>query len=1110
GTKATPANLAYGLTLTSGTDDVVRLSSGTYNLSSEFMMISNITLEGGFDPITWVKSNMTPTIFHRDTSNIQGNPARLVAFACIGISGFRIFDVTINMDDAVGNGISTYGIYLDGCSSFTISRCIINTGNASNGFQGATGATGMAGAGGGNGESGTEEGDCCKLPGPGASGSFTASNPGGGGGPGANRPEFSVDVILGLCYSSTFVTQDGFNGYPGQGQGGAQGGIGGDGVCELVEYVSTSCAATSTNHGAVGANGTVGYNGLNGTQAYGSYTSGFYTPSTGSLGTQATHGGGGGGGGGGGAKGCEPVIINPTSCDTVFWSWGAGGGGGGGGEGGQGGFSGLGGEGGGSSFCIFTWNCGINGQIRDCLMNPGTAGTGGAGGAGGAGGQGGPGGFGGTTGENLLDTTKSCNTGEGGNGGIGGSGGVGGIGGLGSDGLSLQIYEDTAGNPMLVSNAYNPFEPEVTVAFSGCSNSDIIFSTTAIGNIDWIFGFGSNPPGSSNATDTTQYGSGALGSRTITLIVDGVPYTLANFITLNEAYTPPTIVATDLVICAGDDMTLSSTGNAATYNWTINGGATPTSPDQNPGAVTFNTPGTYMITLETTSCCGLAYTEQEIEVIDIVNVDIGNDTAVCFTDALPIFDAGNPGADYVWTLNGAPVPGTAQTLQATVPGNYSVTVTYGSCSNSASLNFNIFTFLTVDLGGDTSICLNDPFPTLDAGLPNMSYNWSLDGNPIGTNAQTLATTIPGIYSIIITSATGCQGTDSLKVSLSEPTVNLGSDKSVCDNEPFPVLNAANPGSSYFWFRDGSSVGIDSIEYLTTAGGIHSVFIINEFGCIAGDSVTLTVLASLTGNISGPSLANVGTPVSYAEISGAGVSWNWNFGDGGPNDTIQNPTNIYNTAGIYPIFVIVGNGVCFDTVTTTIEILNDCGALGLSSAFSPSIDTIDIAGLGVANFTNASTNDITWLWDFGDGGTPSSAENPSHLYVDTGIYTVTLYVYNYNCTDFSTGTIVVVNSAVLPPVDTTKVSITLHDLFQEEWSVYPNPNNGIFYIEGNLTNTDSYYLELYNVVGEVIFREEIASPRNYRAKVDLSNASKGIYLVKLKSNINYSSKKIIVH
>ncbi|MBL4658688.1 MAG: hypothetical protein JKX73_11850, partial [Flavobacteriales bacterium] len=49
GTKATPANLAYGLTLTSGTDDIVRLSSGTYNLSSEFMMISNITLEGGFD-----------------------------------------------------------------------------------------------------------------------------------------------------------------------------------------------------------------------------------------------------------------------------------------------------------------------------------------------------------------------------------------------------------------------------------------------------------------------------------------------------------------------------------------------------------------------------------------------------------------------------------------------------------------------------------------------------------------------------------------------------------------------------------------------------------------------------------------------------------------------------------------------------------------------------------------------------------------------------------------------------------------------------------------------------------------------------------------------------
>jgi len=244
GTKATPANLIHGLSLTSTTDNIVRLSAGTYPLDSALGIRSNVTLEGGFDPVTWVKSNATPTIFHRDTSNTLSGPARLIALYGVGISNFRILDVTIDVDDAVGNGISTYGIYLNSCSNFTLSRCFINLGDASDGYQGAAGIPGMSGGNGTGGESGDEEGDCCQLPGFGGSGSFAGSNPGGDGGPGAERPTFSVDTIAGFCYVNNFSTLDGYAGYAGLGMGGAQGGVGGDGVCELVEYVSNTCAAT--------------------------------------------------------------------------------------------------------------------------------------------------------------------------------------------------------------------------------------------------------------------------------------------------------------------------------------------------------------------------------------------------------------------------------------------------------------------------------------------------------------------------------------------------------------------------------------------------------------------------------------------------------------------------------------------------------------------------------------------------------------------------------------------------------------------------------------------------------------------------------------------------
>jgi hypothetical protein len=205
-------------------------------------------------------------------------------------------------------------------------------------------------------------------------------------------------------------------------------------------------------------------------------------------------------------------------------------------------------------------------------------------------------------------------------------------------------------------------------------------------------------------------------------------------------------------------------------------------------------------------------------------------------------------------------------------------------------------------------------------------------------------------------------------------------------------------------------------------------------------------------------------------------------------------------------------VCYDTVITTIEILNDCATLGLTSTFTPAIDTIDLAGLGIASFTNLSTNGIAYLWDFGDGTPPSTIPEPNHPYVDTGIYTVTLYAYNYNCSDFTTGTIVVVNSATRPPVDTTDTTtgiiVELNDL--ANWNIYPNPNNGVFYVSVHLLQDKTYLLELYNLMGELLVREAINSPQKYSGMFNLTRQGKGIYIFKLASDEGYISKRIIVH
>ena len=51
-----------------------------------------------------------------------------------------------------------------------------------------------------------------------------------------------------------------------------------------------------------------------------------------------------------------------------------------------------------------------------------------------------------------------------------------------------------------------------------------------------------------------------------------------------------------------------------------------------------------------------------------------------------------------------------------------------------------------------------------------------------------------------------------------------------------------------------------------------------------------------------------------------------------------------------------------------------------------------------DFTDGSTDVVSWHWDFGDNGT-SADVNPVHNYIDTGSYTIQLIVENeHGCLD----------------------------------------------------------------------------------------------------------------
>ncbi len=80
--------------------------------------------------------------------------------------------------------------------------------------------------------------------------------------------------------------------------------------------------------------------------------------------------------------------------------------------------------------------------------------------------------------------------------------------------------------------------------------------------------------------------------------------------------------------------------------------------------------------------------------------------------------------------------------------------------------------------------------------------------------------------------------------------------------------------------------------------------------------------------------------------------------------------------------------------------------------------------GIVQFSDLSSNAISWDWDFGDGGT-STLQNPVHTYAAPGSYPVTLIAGNNNGTDTIQQTIVAdpfIASAIIPDTMYTGIAV----------------------------------------------------------------------------------------
>jgi gliding motility-associated-like protein len=854
GTRANPASLPYAIGIATGPSNRIWMAAGTYVTPTEIQIPSNTTIEGGFDPITWVKSNATPTVIHRTNQIVLVAANGTAIFAGLNATNFRLQDLTMDMDIPNGVAATAYGIYLNGCSNYNIVRCNVTAADGTPGIAGTPGVAGTPGQPGANGNNGGLE--------PGTNG-----GPGGAGGGGNNGGDGAHSSHHGGA---------GPGGSAGLGPCGGAGGSSGSGPsCNLgCSFGSPNCnSATPGTNGTDGCAGTVGVAGATG--PLGNITiPGYFVPgAAGTAGTAGTAGSGGGGGGGGGGR-------QNSGSDDVGGSGGGGGGGGGGGTGGTGG------TGGGGSFAVFLFANGAGGNIVDCSLNAGVGGAGGLGGGGGLGASGASGGIGGGPG---------CGNTAGGNGGRGGDGGAGGNGGPGAQGLSAALSQ-TAGTPVTQSNITsvpgNP--PVINVSNYGCTNAEVVFTTPVSGA--WNFGAGASPA-TGNGAGPIAVTYSTTGRKSITL--GGTVF--ADFVDIfSNQSVSNTITHVNSPAVTGCPDTFRTTLTGSLYEWdfgpagdplTASGATAQTVP------VKFTAPGTYTISVwVTTPCCGRIKDSVVVTVQpNTINVTMSHSTdSVCY--GTPITYTATPAGyqSYNFYVNGVVVQSTTgNTFQATGlnPGDSVKVLAFdGVCYSNPSAVHHPFikpipapVTITSSDPNDT-ICGGDlvTFTALPTGYDNYAfYNGGSQQQSSASN--TWATTQLGQGNVVycIVTQNGCTSSyNSTIATFVKPTPSVSitvPSQTICQGDAVTVT-ASPSGLDYYDFtvNAGSVQNTAANTYSTTTFNNGDVVGVTTAlnGCVSQPSGTITItvnpvpvvtLSSSSANDSicqGVSVTFTATPAGY--------------------------------------------------------------------------------------------------------------------------------------------------------------------------------------------------------------------------------------------------------
>ncbi len=445
---------------------------------------------------------------------------------------------------------------------------------------------------------------------------------------------------------------------------------------------------------------------------------------------------------------------------------------------------------------------------------------------------------------------------------------------------------------------------------------------------------------------------------------------------------------------------------------------------QNPSA-TYFTPGTYTVTLTATNAGGsnTLTRSQYITVYEPPTVNFTEDKrSGCFPLRVQFQDissagSGNTNVAWLWDF-GNGITSTLQNPLAiyTTSGNFTVTLKVTNdkgCTKTISRpNYINVTPGVRSVFSNTQATVCAPpasisFTNTSSGPPVLSYLWDFgDGSPLVTTANPTHTyNSAGTFTamLVTNSTAGCEDTArSNPIVIGGFNTTFSAAASACTNETISFTNTSTPAvtSSVWNFGDGGTANTIHTTHSYALPGNYIVRLYNTYAnCVDSTLQNIQINPRPVADFTAPvtSRCQPTLTVNFQDITTGGVvGWEWDFGDGSPISSLQNPSHTYTAFGSYAVTLIATNGFgCTDTIVKPDYIIIQRPVIVI-----PSLPARGCIPHTISPVATITTVDVvtSYLWDFGDGFT-SSAVTPTHTYSIQGTYTVKLYITTSSgCTD----------------------------------------------------------------------------------------------------------------